>query len=92
MIQEQLIKVQVLEGKYSGQVLLARNSITGSAGVDIVVDKGEQVIVYISEQLAAEGQKAEIAEIYVVEKVRTGAPKILLGFFMGLLILIGGIQ
>jgi uncharacterized membrane protein len=40
MMEEQLVKVEVLEGKYSGQVLLARNSISGSAGVDIVVDKG----------------------------------------------------
>ena len=92
MMEEQLVKVEVLEGKYSGQVLLARNSISGSAGVDIVVDKGDKVIIYISESIAAEGQKAEIAEVYVVEKVRTGAHKILLGLFMGLLILIGGIQ
>ncbi len=92
IMQEQLVKVQVLDGKYSGQVLLARNSLSGSAGVDIVVDKGDHVIVFITEQIPAEGEEAELAEIYVVEKVRTGAQKILLGVFMGLLVLIGGIQ
>ncbi len=92
MMQEQLVKVEVQDGKYSGQVLLARNSLSGSAGVDIVVDKGDRVVLYITEQIPAEGEEAEIAEIYVVEKVRTGAQKILLGVFMGLLILIGGIQ
>ncbi len=92
MMEEQLVKVEVLEGKYSGQVLLARNSLSGSAGIDIVVDKGDRVVLYINEQMPVEGEEAEIAEIYVVEKVRTGVQKILLGVFMGLLVLIGGIQ
>jgi len=92
MMQEQLVKVEVLEGKFQGQVLLARNSLSGSAGIDIIVDKGDRVVLYITELLSQDDEQYEIAEIYVVEKDRSGAQMILLGIFMGLLVLIGGIQ
>ncbi len=92
MMQEQLVKVKILNGKYAGQVLAARNTLSGSAGIDISVQEGDQVIVYISEMALTADTQPEIAEIYVVEKVRSNSYKILLGIFMGLLVLIGGIQ
>ncbi|NLO20389.1 MAG: YibE/F family protein [Syntrophomonadaceae bacterium] len=92
MVEEQLVKVEVLEGKFAGQVLLARNSLSGSAGIDIIIDKGDRVVLYITERVSETDGKSEIAEIYVVEKVRTGAQMILLGIFMALLVLIGGFQ
>ncbi len=92
MMQEQLVKVEILDGKYSGQVLDARNTLSGSAGIDISAQEGDQVIVYISEMALTSDTQPEIAEIYVVEKVRSNSYKILLGIFMGLLVLIGGIQ
>ncbi len=92
MVQEQLVKLEVLDGKYSGQILEARNTLSGSAGIDIVIAEDDRVIVYITEGATAEAGQAEITEVYVVEKVRSNSYKILLGIFMGLLVLIGGLQ
>lgn len=92
MMQEQLVKVKILTGDYSGRVLFARNTLSGSAGIDIEVNEGEKIIVYISETIPSGSEKPEIIDVYVVEHVRSGAYKILVGLFMLLLVVIGGVQ
>lgn len=92
MMQEQLVKVKVLKGEYTGRVLFARNTLSGSQGIDINVEVGDHIVLYISERIPTPGEKTEIADVYVVEHVRTGAYKILIGLFMLLLVVVGGVQ
>lgn len=92
VIQEQLVTVRVLEGKYKDKILDVTNALTGSKGMDLIVKQGDQVVVYLTENGKISGENEEIEEAYLAEKVRSGAYRNLGFIFIGLLVLIGGIQ
>jgi len=87
VFQEQIIKAKVLSGKYKGQVLEARNTLSGSPGWDVVVEAGDEVILYITED--ADGA---INEVYVSDLARDSFLKYLIIGFILCLVIIGGIK
>ncbi len=84
--QEQLITVEMLTGKHKGQVMEAMNNLSGSAGWDIIVEPGDKVILYITEQ------NGEILEAYISDMARHSYLSYLIIGFTIVLIVIGGVK
>lgn len=84
--QEQLVTVQILEGEYKGRKMVARNTLTGSIGWDIVIQPGDKVILYMTSSNGA------VDELYVSDIARIDYVTLSVLFFMLMLVVIGGIK
>lgn len=90
-IVEQSIKVRVLTGPYTGKELNVINNLSGTAGIDINVEPGDQVILCFSLRMEA-GGKESIESVYLSDRVRSPALGWLLFLFCGLILIIGRLQ
>ncbi|MDR1160671.1 MAG: YibE/F family protein [Syntrophomonadaceae bacterium] len=88
---EQHIKVKILSGAYNGQELTALNSLSGSKGIDIIVEPGDLVMVCIQEAESNDGN-TEIYEIFIADQWRSNAVFWLLFIFAVLMVAIGRLQ
>ncbi|CFY09045.1 YibE/F-like [Syntrophomonas zehnderi OL-4] len=86
---EQAVKVEILSGPFKGREFIAHNSLSNSPGIDIEINEGDRVVVYMSEKLNS-GKENEIQEVYVADIGRTNYLTYLLLAFILLLIGIGG--
>lgn len=85
-IDTQIIKIKISNGKYKGQEFIIENHISGNPVFDIIVKKGDKVLLDIEED--AEG----IPSIYITDFIRDTYLGLLLLIFAGLLIVIGKIK
>ncbi len=88
---EQKVKVRVLTGAYSGKELDVINNFSGSAGIDINVKPGDQVVLCFSLRLGTDGGES-IESVYLSDRVRTPALGWLLLLFTGLILAVGRLQ
>jgi len=86
VFKEQILTVEMLTGEYKGQILETRNVLSGSAGWDIIVNPGDEVIVYVN------GQNGKVNEVYISDMLRTPYLNFLLLTFIIALIVVGGIR
>ncbi len=86
IFKEQAVTVEILSGKYKGEIFETRNVLSGSAGWDVVVEPGDKVIVYINEQ------DNKLNEVYISDMARTSYINYLLALFILLLVTIGGFK
>jgi len=82
--QEQMVTVKILEGEYRDNKFVARNTLSGSPGWDIIVNPGDKVILYMSshDDIVDEVHIADIARVDYVTWTVIG--------FMIVLVIIGG--
>lgn len=85
-LQEQMVKVKILTGKYKGQVMEARNTLSGDYGGNLEVEPGDTVILYINQQ----GEN--ISEAYLYGMARASSVNYIILLFIISLILIGRIK
>lgn len=90
-IVEQNIKVRVLTGQYTGKEFNVVNNISGTAGIDIDVKPGDQVVLCFSLKLEANGQES-IESVNLSDRVRSPALGWLLLLFTCLILIIGRFQ
>lgn len=88
---EQKVQVEVLSGPNKGKVLTAINTISGSAGFDLSLAPGDQVVIYIAESTTPNAEES-VKTIYVSDRVRSPALGWIVFIFAGLLLLIGRLQ
>jgi len=79
----QLVKVQVLNGEHAGEVIEIENHLTTNPIYDIKVKPGNRVVLNIEET-------PEESMFYIADIERYPILMIVLGIFLGLLVLIGG--
>ncbi|NLP23483.1 MAG: YibE/F family protein [Syntrophomonadaceae bacterium] len=85
-IVEQEIEVRLVDGKYQGETIIAKNSLSGTEGMDIELKPGDRVIVYSAVQ------DNVIQQSYIAERVRAPFLKYFVLFFALVLVAIGGVQ
>ncbi|MCC3144597.1 YibE/F family protein [Halanaerobium sp. Z-7514] len=81
----QRVRVEIKEGKFSGEVVTAANNLTGNLGWDYRFEKGDEILVAISET-----EDGQIASALALDVYRQGWLLILLGVFIVLLLLYAG--
>jgi len=86
MIQETML-VKILSGPLKNQTFVTMNVLDPMMPYNIVVDEGDQVVLYLMVD-----ETDQLVEGYVTERARDNILMVLLVFFMGLLILIGGLK
>ncbi|MGI5887435.1 MAG: YibE/F family protein [Syntrophomonadaceae bacterium] len=85
-IVEQEIEVRLVSGEYQGETIIAKNSLSGTKGMDIELKPGDRVIVYSAVQ------DNVIQESYIAERVRAPFLKYFVLFFALVLVAVGGVQ
>lgn len=79
----QYIQLKITSGKYKGQIFETENHMSDNIAYDIVVQKGDRVVVVIEEY------ENEYIEVYISDYARQSQIFYLLGLFVLLIILIG---
>lgn len=79
------VKLEILSGEHKGLQIETIHGITGSIGYDIIVEPGDKVLVTI------ESDNGDI-EVFISEHVREDYIKIVMGLFVILLIIVGGLK
>lgn len=82
----QVAKIKILDGKFKNKEFTIEHSISGNFAYDIVLEKGNKVVVSIDET------DASSPTIFVSDFVRDNYLFVLMVIFVALLILIGGIK
>jgi uncharacterized membrane protein len=85
-IVEQEVKLRLLSGERQGETITAKNSLSGTVGMDIDLQPGDRVIVY------SILQDNVIQESYIAERVRAPYIKYLVLLFVVVLVVVGGLQ
>ncbi|WP_352418420.1 YibE/F family protein [Proteiniborus sp.] len=85
-IDTQVIKVRVTSGKYKNGEFIIENHVSGNPVFDIIVKKGDSVLLDIEED------ENGVPTIAISDFTRDKYSAVLLIIFVGLLILIGGIK
>lgn len=85
-IVEQEIEVRVVSGERQGETIIAKNSLSGTEGMDIELQPGDRVIVYSVIQDNA------IQVSYIAEQVRAPYLKYFVLLFVIVLVVVGGLQ
>lgn len=75
-----------MDGEYQGETIIAKNSLSGTEGMDIELKPGDRVIVYSAVQ------DNVIQQSYIAERVRAPFLKYFVLFFALVLVAIGGVQ
>lgn len=88
---EQEVRVKVLSGPNEGKVLTAINTLSGSAGFDLNLAPGDQVVIYIAESADPNADES-VKTIYVSDRVRSPALGWIVFVFAGLLLIVGRLQ
>jgi Predicted multitransmembrane protein len=88
---EQNIKARVLSGPYAGKELNVINNLSGSAGIDIEVKPGDQVVLCLILESGADG-KEFIQSANLAERLRSPALGWLVLLFVGMILVIGRLQ
>ncbi|MDD2585432.1 MAG: YibE/F family protein [Syntrophomonadaceae bacterium] len=83
LLQEQIVKVEILNGKFEGKIVEARNTISGSHGWNIKVKPDDKVILCVNE----EGKN--IGETYIYDIARAPYVIYLLLLLVLCLIMVG---
>lgn len=83
---EQNVEVRITSGERKGEIITAKNSLSGTHGMDIELKPGDRVIVYCAVQ------DNEIQESYIAERVRAPILKYFVLFFALVLVAVGGVQ
>jgi uncharacterized membrane protein len=90
-ITEQTVKVRMLSGTYKGQDLLVTNNLTGSPGIDIIVEPGDKIVLYMTAEIDSDG-RAVLQNVYVADRLRSPALLWLTLIFTALILIIGRYQ
>ena len=85
-IVEQEVELRLLSGERQGETITAKNSLSGTVGMDIDLQPGDRVIVY------SILQDNVIQESYIAERVRAPYIKYLVLLFVVVLVVVGGLQ
>lgn len=85
-VREQEVEVRVTNGERQGEIVTAKNSLSGTTGMDIELKPGDRVIIYCAVQ------DDVIQESYIAERVRAPYLKYFVLFFTLVLVAVGGIQ
>jgi uncharacterized membrane protein len=83
---EQEVELRLLNGEHKGDTITAKNSLSGTTGMDITLQPGDRVIVY---SMAVDNV---IQESYIAERVRAQYITYLIVLFALVLAGIGGLQ
>jgi threonine/homoserine/homoserine lactone efflux protein len=84
-IVEQEVELRLLSGERQGETITAKNSLSGTVGMDIDLQPGDRVIVY------SILQDNVIQESYIAERVRAPYIKYLVLLFVVVLVVVGGV-
>ena len=82
----QIVKVKITTGKYKNEVFLVENNLSGNKDYDIIVEKGDHVV------LAVEEDTEGIPTVYISDFVRDKYIFYILGAFALVIILVGGLK
>ena len=82
----QLVTVELLGGNFKGQVITFNHVLLKQTGYNIVVDPGDQVLVYV------EPEGDGIGTAYITDHVRDAKLYVLLGIFIICLLILGGVK
>ncbi|MEA1960722.1 MAG: YibE/F family protein [Bacillota bacterium] len=83
---DQKVRVKILSGKYKGQEYVTIHTLSGSPGIDIHVQPGDEVVLYLSED------NGDLSEVYISDVVRANFLNYIVIAFVILLVLVGGIK
>ncbi|MCF6462363.1 YibE/F family protein [Clostridium sp. Cult1] len=83
LTQVQHVKLEIISGKYKGQIFETENHLSDNMAYDIVVKKGDKVVVGVEEY------EDNLVEVYVSDYARQNYIFYLLGLFILLIIVIG---
>ncbi|CCQ97523.1 YibE/F family protein [[Clostridium] ultunense Esp] len=83
LTQVQYVKLEIISGKYKGKIFETENHLSDNIAYDIVVKKGDKVVVGIEEY------DDDLVEVYVSDYARQNYIFYLLGLFVLLIIVIG---
>ncbi len=86
LIERTELKVELLEGRFAGRVLEVESPATGNPAFDIDFRAGDRILVL------AEIQGEEIVAAHATDLVRDRWLYMIMGFFLLLLVVVGGIQ
>ncbi|EES92032.1 YibE/F family protein [Clostridium botulinum D str. 1873] len=86
-LRKQEINIKMLNGKHKGELFKIRNTIETIDVYNIIVSKGDEVLVNITED-----NSGEVTSIKIYERVRDKYVYILITIFILSLVLIGGIK
>ncbi|GMG95182.1 YibE/F family protein [Tepidimicrobium xylanilyticum] len=81
--QVQYVKLQILSGKFKGQIFEVENNLSNNMAYDIVVKEGDRVIVGIEEY------EEDFVEVYITDYARQSYVFYLLALFILLILAIG---
>lgn len=81
----QLVQVKILDGKYRGKVIKIENQLTSNPAYDIKIKPGSRVVLDI-EKIAGK------TEFNISDNDRSPALMIIVGLFLALLLIIGGMK
>lgn len=81
----QTVKVLVLNGKYKGQTILIENNLTANPAYDINIKPGQRVVLSIDDAI-------QPPTFFIADIERYPVLMIILGVFLGLLLLVGGMK
>ncbi len=85
-VSSQIVKIKVLTGKYKNEEFVIENNISGNIAFDIIVEKGDKVLLFIEEGLD------QGPTIYISDFIRDTYLYYIFIAFAILLIVIGGIK
>ncbi len=83
-LQEQKVTLRLLSGEYKGQEIRTTHHFSGVPGLDLDIQKGDKVVLYI------ESQNGELENIYISDMYRMDWTFAIVMLFVLLLLLIGG--
>lgn len=81
----QIVNVYILNGKYRGKTVTIENQLTANPVYDIKVKKGDRVVLSVEET-------SKGVDFYIADLERIPVLLVLMGVFLSLLLIIGGIH